>query len=85
MNDDKFIIEEIKKETKKTIFGKQHIHYTINIIYPNVNRDINPQSFHNFESARYFKRQFIDKLRNDELTKNNFIVKKGYLEKDIEY
>lgn len=85
MNTDKFIIEEIKKEKKKTIFGKQHIHYTINIIYPGINRDITPQSFHDFESVLYFKKQFIDKLRGDELTKDNFIVKKGDFEKDIEY
>ena len=85
MNTEKFIIGEIKKETKKTLFGKQHLHYTVKIIYPRINRDITPQSFHDFESALYFKRQFIEKLRSDELTKDNFIVKKGELEKDIEY
>ena len=85
MNADKFIIEEISKKKKKTLFGKQHIHYTINIIYPGINRDINPQSFHDFESALYFKKQFIYKLWSDELTKDNFIVKKSDLEKDIKY
>ena len=85
MNSNIFIIEEIKKEKKKTVFGKQHIHYTVKIIYPNINRDITPQSFHDFESALYFKKQFIDKLRSDKLTKGNFIIKNGELEKDIEY